>query len=89
MLKVDNISLYYGAAQALRGVSLSAEPGKVTCVGPQRRRQDLVASRDGRPIPDRGRFDRLGGHDITGLNPTSAHAPASASCRRAARSFRC
>ena len=32
MLKVDNISLYYGAAQALRGVSISAEPGKVTCV---------------------------------------------------------
>jgi urea transport system ATP-binding protein len=32
MLNVDNISLYYGAAQALRGVSLKAEPGKVTCV---------------------------------------------------------
>ena len=32
MLKVDNISLYYGAAQALRGVSITAEPGKVTCV---------------------------------------------------------
>ena len=32
MLEVDNISLYYGAAQALRGVSLKAEPGKVTCV---------------------------------------------------------
>src|SRR5215217_6268812 len=32
MLRVDNISLYYGAAQALRGVSISAEPGKVTCV---------------------------------------------------------
>ena len=32
MLKVDNINLYYGAAQALRGVSLTAEPGKVTCV---------------------------------------------------------
>ena len=32
MLKVENISLYYGAAQALRGVSLLAEPGKVTCV---------------------------------------------------------
>ena len=28
----NNIDLYYGAAQALRGVSLSAEPGKVTCV---------------------------------------------------------
>ncbi len=32
MLKVDNINLYYGAAQALRGVSISAEPGKVMCV---------------------------------------------------------
>src|SRR6266436_4863399 len=32
VLKVENISLYYGAAQALRGVSISAEPGKVTCV---------------------------------------------------------
>jgi len=32
MLNVDNISLYYGAAQALRGVSISAQPGKVMCV---------------------------------------------------------
>jgi urea transport system ATP-binding protein len=32
MLNVDNISLYYGAAQALRGVTVAAEPGKVTCV---------------------------------------------------------
>src|ERR1700716_1634090 len=32
MLNVDNINLYYGAAQALRGVSISAQPGKVTCV---------------------------------------------------------
>ena len=32
MLKVDNINLYYGAAQALRGVSITAEPGKVMCV---------------------------------------------------------
>ena len=32
MLKVDNISLFYGAAQALRGVSIAAEAGKVTCV---------------------------------------------------------
>jgi urea transport system ATP-binding protein len=32
MLQVDSIDLHYGAAQALRGVSLSAEPGKVTCV---------------------------------------------------------
>jgi urea transport system ATP-binding protein len=32
MLKVDNISLYYGAAQALRGVSLSAQIGRVFCL---------------------------------------------------------
>jgi urea transport system ATP-binding protein len=32
MLHVDNIELYYGASQALRGVSLTAEPGQVTCV---------------------------------------------------------
>ena len=32
MLNVDAIDLYYGAAQALRGVSLQATPGRVTCV---------------------------------------------------------
>jgi urea transport system ATP-binding protein len=32
MLSVDNVDLYYGAAQALRSVSLSAEVGKVTCL---------------------------------------------------------
>ena len=32
MLEVRSIDLHYGAAQALRAVSLQAEPGKVTCV---------------------------------------------------------
>ena len=32
MLDVKDINLYYGAAQALRGVSLLALQGKVTCV---------------------------------------------------------
>jgi urea transport system ATP-binding protein len=32
MLDVNAIDLHYGAARALRGVSLQAEPGKVTCV---------------------------------------------------------
>ena len=32
MLQVNAIDLHYGAAQALRGVSLEAKPGKVTCV---------------------------------------------------------
>jgi urea transport system ATP-binding protein len=32
VLAVENIDLYYGAARALRGVSVTAEIGKVTCV---------------------------------------------------------
>jgi urea transport system ATP-binding protein len=32
VLTVDNIDLYYGAAQALRRVSVTAEPGRITCV---------------------------------------------------------
>ena len=32
MLSVDSIDLYYGAAQALRSVSLTATAGRVTCV---------------------------------------------------------
>src|SRR5690606_24197562 len=32
MLQVHNANLHYGAAQALRGVSLNAEEGRITCV---------------------------------------------------------
>ena len=32
MLSVNAIDLHYGAAQALRSISISASPGKVTCV---------------------------------------------------------
>ena len=32
MLTVQNVDLYYGAAQALRSVSLSASIGRVTCL---------------------------------------------------------
>lgn len=32
MLEVSNVDLYYGAAQALRGVSLEAKAGEITCV---------------------------------------------------------
>ena len=32
MLSISNATLHYGAAQALRGVSLDAERGKITCV---------------------------------------------------------
>ena len=32
MLAVKDLSLHYGASQALRGISLEARPGAVTCV---------------------------------------------------------
>ena len=32
MLSIESINLHYGAAQALRSVSLAARPGEVTCV---------------------------------------------------------
>ena len=32
MLNVESVDLFYGAAQALRGVSVAAAPGRVTCV---------------------------------------------------------
>src|ERR1700722_10121971 len=32
MLSVESIDLFYGAAQALRSVSLTAKPGRITCV---------------------------------------------------------
>ncbi|RVI94751.1 urea ABC transporter ATP-binding subunit UrtE [Sinorhizobium medicae] len=32
MLSVENVDLHYGAAQALRNVTLKAEMGKITCV---------------------------------------------------------
>ncbi len=32
MLTIDKVSLHYGAAQALRGVSLEARTGEITCV---------------------------------------------------------
>jgi urea transport system ATP-binding protein len=32
MLRVEGIDLFYGASRALRGVSLEADPGSITCV---------------------------------------------------------
>src|ERR1700753_1744728 len=70
MLKVDNINLFYGAAQALRGVSITAEPGKVMCVlgGNGVGKPSLLRARVGQyPIASGSiSFD---GTDITALKP--------------------
>src|SRR6202041_207394 len=70
MLEVKDISLYYGAAQALRGVSISAEPGKVTCVLGRNGvgKTSLLRGMVGQ-YPISGGAIVFDGADITGLKP--------------------
>jgi len=70
MLNVDNINLYYGAAQALRGVSISAEPGKVMCVLGRNGvgKTSLLRAMVGQ-YPIASGSITFNGADITGLKP--------------------
>ena len=70
MLKVENINLYDGAAQALRGVSISAEPGKVTCVLGRNGvgKTSLLRAMVGQ-YPISGGSIVFDGADISGLKP--------------------
>ena len=62
MLSVENIDLFYGAAQALRSVSLKAEIGRVTCVlGRNGVGKIVAAARHRRPAADRLGRDQLAG----------------------------
>src|SRR5215475_9775434 len=70
MLEVNAIDLHYGAAQALRSVSLVAEPGKVTCVLGRNGvgKTSLLDALAGQQPISRGSI-LLDGVDITGLPP--------------------
>src|SRR5437588_2334084 len=70
MLQVDAIDLHYGAAQALRAVWLSAEPGKVTCVLGRNGvgKTTLLDALAGQQPVSHGTIT-LGGSDITRLKP--------------------
>jgi urea transport system ATP-binding protein len=70
MLEVKDISLFYGAAQALRGVSLLAEPGKVTCVLGRNGvgKTSLLRAMVGQ-YPIAGGSILLDGTDISGMRP--------------------
>src|ERR1700750_304947 len=70
MLEVKDINLFYGAAQALRGVSLKAEPGKVTCVLGRNGvgKTSLLRSLVGQ-YPIASGSITFEGADITGLRP--------------------
>jgi urea transport system ATP-binding protein len=70
MLEVSAIDLHYGAAQALRGVSLVARPGEVTCVLGRNGvgKTSLLRALVGQHPISKGAivFD---GHDVTRLKP--------------------
>ena len=70
MLEVRAIDLHYGAAQALRGVSLSAEPGKVTCVLGRNGvgKTSLLRALVGQHAVSKGRI-MWQGEDVTKLRP--------------------
>ena len=70
MLDVESIDLYYGAAQALRSVSLKAAAGEVTCVLGRNGvgKTSLLRALIGQHPVSRGRIV-LEGSDITMLRP--------------------
>jgi urea transport system ATP-binding protein len=70
MLDVKSIDLHYGAARALRNVSLTAEAGKVTCVLGRNGvgKTSLLDALAGQHLVSRGTI-MLGGDDITMLRP--------------------
>jgi urea transport system ATP-binding protein len=68
MLSVESVDLHYGAAQALRSVSLTAEPGKITCVMGRNGvgKTSLMRAIAGQKNPSRGRI-LWRGEDVTRL----------------------
>ncbi|HKH33501.1 MAG TPA: urea ABC transporter ATP-binding subunit UrtE [Beijerinckiaceae bacterium] len=70
MLSVETIDLRYGAAQALRSVSLTAETGKIACVMGRNGvgKTSLMRAIVGQKDPSRGRI-LWNGEDVTRLAP--------------------
>src|SRR6202050_3068304 len=70
MLEVNSIDLYYGAAQALRAVSLTARPGEVTCVLGRNGvgKTSLLRALVGQHPISKGAIT-FDGRDVTGLRP--------------------
>lgn len=82
MLEVKNIDLFYGASQALKSVSLTARPGKVTTVLGRNGvgKTSLLRAITGRQKIAAGEI-LWEGQDVSGLSPTArarrgfAHVP--------------
>ena len=71
MLKLENIHTYYGAIQALNGVSVDVNKGEIVTDRRQRRRQDHAAHDRLRQSQGQGRQDHVRGR---GHHP-QGHAP--------------
>ena len=70
MLSVEGLDLHYGAAQALRGVSVDAKAGAVTCVLGRNGvgKTSLLRAICGQHRPSKGRI-LWQGEDISTLQP--------------------
>ena len=90
MLEAKSINLHYGAAQALRGVSLHAEPGEVTCVLGRNGvgKTSLLDALAGQQPVSAGSI-LWEGEDATRLKPYERARRASPMCRRAVKFSRC
>ena len=90
MLSVERIDLFYGAAQALRAVSLKAQIGRILTVLGRNGvgKSSLLRAIVGQHMVASGAI-RWNDDDMTRCRATCAPRPASAMCRRAARSSRC
>ena len=84
MLDAQSIDLHYGAAQALRAVSLKAAPGKVTCVLGRNGvgKTSLLDALAGQQPVD-SRHNHLGGQRYH--RPAAARPRTAQDCLRAAR----
>ena len=90
MLTVERLDVAYGGSQVLWGVDLDVPDGQVVCLMGRNGvgKTTLLKAVMGL-LPARGRPRRAStGTTSRAGRPTGARAPASATCRRAARSFR-
>ena len=91
MLNVEKVDLFHGAAQAVRGVSLSAARGEVTCVLGRNGvgKTTLSARRDWPTAGSRRKGIVRGGGHHRARPASNARGAASPMCRKDARSSRC
>lgn len=70
MLETENLTLHYGGAQILYGISLTAKPGQVTCImGPNGVGKTSLLKAISGTHPRSGGALRIGGQDVGRVAP--------------------